>query len=224
MNKAFINTDVWKDGELYDLPIESKVLYFFLISGPERQYINVFKFNRKYIAMIMGVTDQQFQVALKYLAEAGFVEVYNDYIGILKSHAVELGGVYNKINSEREYNKLPEDIRNHFYPSGRAVEQKTKPTKKAKRGPQPESIADIIAKQPEALRQPLQDFVDDRKERKRPATTRAVKGWINKLETMYPNDINKRIRSIEQSIERGWNGLFEVKENFADKEKERKFM
>jgi hypothetical protein len=55
--------------------------------------------------------------------------------------------------------------------------------------------------------------MQDRMERKKPATSGAVKRWVNKLNSMYPNDIARQVASIEQSIERGWSGMYEVKED-----------
>lgn len=224
MTKAFINTDIWKDDGMFLLPIEAKVLYFFLISGPDRKYIDVFKLSRRLTAMVMGVTDRQFDVALNALIEAGYVEVYDEYIGIIKSYAVELNGTYNKINSEREYEKLPSDVRKHFYPDGREIEEKVTVKRKQKPGPPAETIKTILDKQPEVLRVALGELVADRKERNKPPTTRAVKGWINKLEKMYPNQLDKRVASIEQTIEKGWMGLFEVRSSNDRYSEQREFM
>jgi len=214
-NKAFINTDVWKDDEIIKLSVDAKLVYFSLLIG-EREYIDVFKLHRNILIMMTGLNERQLEVSLGYLEEAGFVEVYNGYIGIKKSYAAKLNGFYNDINSKREYEKLPVDIREHFYPDGEEVIVTVKP-KKVKTGPKPETIKDIISKQPEALRESLQDFVDDRIERKKAPTTRAVKGWITKLETMYPNNPAKQALSLQQSIERSWMGLFEVKSDDKDK-------
>jgi hypothetical protein len=95
--------------------------------------------------------------------------------------------------------------------------------KKVKTGPAPETIKEIISRQPEVLRTTLIDFVEDRKERKKPPTTRAVKGWVNKLEAMYPNDAKKQAESLQQSIDRGWMGLFPVKNDDRTSEN-REFM
>lgn len=221
-NKAFINTDVWKDDEFIDLSIDAKAAYMILLMGPDRKYIDVFKLHKKVISVILGYTERQLEVAFKALSDKGFIEIYDGYVGITKSYAVELNGAYNKINSEREYDKLPENVRLHFYPNGRTVDTTVKP-KKVKPGPAPETIKDIISSQPEALREPLSELVADRIERKKAPTTRAVKGWIKKLERMYPNQINKRVESIDQTIEKGWMGLFEVKSNDRTSES-REFM
>jgi hypothetical protein len=217
-NKAFINTDLWKDDAFLDLSVDAKFVYLGLLIA-ERDYIDVFVLHRKILGLISGFSDHQIDIGIKSLESAGFIEVYNGYIGIKKSYAVKLGGFYNEINSKREYERLPDEIREHFYPDGEEVVITVKPAK-VKTGPKAETVKDIIKKQPELLQEALNDFVEDRKERKKTATSRAVKGWVKKLQEMYPDDYANQARSINQSIEKGWSGLFEVKQT----EGERKFM
>ena len=210
---------VWSDEELYRLSIDSKLLYFFFLSGPERKYINVFAFRKRFVSAYTGLNDTQIDVALELLVERGFVEVYENYICIKKMHVAKVGGPYGAINTDRELQKLPDDIREHFYPNNKI--EVAKPVKKVKSGPAPETIKQIISRQPESLQEPLNNFVEDRKERKKPPTTRAVKGWISKLEELYPNDPRRQAACIQQSIDNSWMGLFTLKE---DKQERREFL
>lgn len=58
------------------------------------------------------------------------------------------------------------------------------------------------------------DFIADRKERKKPLTTRAQKLALTRLELLHAagQDVAEVIR---QSIERGWSGLFPIKAELA---------
>lgn len=58
----------------------------------------------------------------------------------------------------------------------------------------------------------LNDLIEARKKIRKPMTERAIKLVKNKLEKMYPWDTEMQIISINQSIERGWQSVFEVKE------------
>tara|TARA_B100001245_G_C22889885_1_gene428477 strand:+ start:1557 stop:2144 length:588 start_codon:yes stop_codon:yes gene_type:complete len=185
-----------------------------LLSCPDREYLNVFKFNRLFATHCTGISKASVDAGVEQLEEIGYIETYNGYVKLLKGDAVMLGGRYNKINSDRELERMPVDVREHFELDSEdiIVVEKTKKTPK-KTGPKPETVKEIIARQPEELRGPLQDFVEDRIERKKAPTTRAVKGWIDRLQTMYPNDYKKQSLSLQQSIDRGWLGLFEVHED-----------
>jgi len=58
----------------------------------------------------------------------------------------------------------------------------------------------------------LNDLIEARKKLRKPMTDRAIKLVKNKLERMYPWDTEMQIISINQSIERWWQSVFEVKD------------
>lgn len=57
----------------------------------------------------------------------------------------------------------------------------------------------------------MQNFIDDRKERKKPMTVRAVTLAFKRVYEWYPNSMEDQVACINQSIEHGWLGLFELK-------------
>lgn len=64
----------------------------------------------------------------------------------------------------------------------------------------------------EELKAAIFDFIQFRKAIKAPLTDRALTLCLNKLDKLANNDLEK-IAVLNQSIERGWKGLFEVKDN-----------
>ena len=62
------------------------------------------------------------------------------------------------------------------------------------------------------LKAAIFDFIHFRKAIKAPLTDRALTLCLNKLDKLANNDLEK-IAVLNQSIERGWRGLFEVKDN-----------
>lgn len=214
MNTSIIKKDFWKSDEYIEMHLDTKIIYLYLLSCPDKGYLNVFKFEKHLATLCTGISSHSLDAGIEQLADKGFIEVYGNYVGLLKGHSVAVGGQYAGANKERELAALPVDVREHFGLDDDTIVDK-EPTKKApkKTGPAPETVRDIISKQPEALRGALADFVADRIERKKAPTTRAVKGWIAKLDEMYPNNPKKQVASLQQSIDRGWMGLFEVKDN-----------
>ena len=72
----------------------------------------------------------------------------------------------------------------------------------------------------ELLNQAFVDYVEMRKKIKKPmATERAVQLAMNTLEKLSGGDNDKAIRIIEQSIERSWVGLFELKDDRSSNNK-----
>lgn len=64
----------------------------------------------------------------------------------------------------------------------------------------------------EKLKTALIDFIEFRKAIKAPLTDKALTLSLNKLDKLANSDDDLKISIINQSIERGWRGLFEVKE------------
>lgn len=64
------------------------------------------------------------------------------------------------------------------------------------------------------LKAAIFDFIQFRKAIKAPLTDRALTLCLNKLDKLANNDLEK-IAILNQSIERGWKGLFEIKDNVS---------
>ena len=222
MNTTIIRKDFWKSDEYIELHLDTKILYLYLMSCPDKGYLNVFKFNKHLATLCTGISSNSIEAGLEQLIKVGYIEVYNDYVALLKGHVSAVGGQWGATNKDRELSLLPVDVRQHFELDDESiigVETNKKTPKKA--GPKPETIEDIISKQNVYIQAPLRELVADRIERKKAPTTRAVKGWIAKLDKMYPSNFLKQADSINQTIDRGWMGLFEV---HSVNDEERKFM
>lgn len=223
MNTSILYTkEIWSDETLYRVSLDGKLLYFYFLCGPDKGYLPVFKYRKRFAVANTGLNDTQVDVALEALVEKGLIEVYEEYICIKKAHLAAVGGPYGAINTARELKTIPADVAKHFgLEQGDIIEVKAKQEPVKKTGPRPETIPEIIKRQHPKLQEAIRDFVADRIERKHPPTTRAVKGWLNKLHAMYPNDHDRQAQVLYQSIDRGWTGLFELKD---DAKKESAFL
>lgn len=56
----------------------------------------------------------------------------------------------------------------------------------------------------------LGDFAEFRKKQRKPLTEKAATLIVNKLDRLYPDNDELKIRCLEQSIENGWSGIFEL--------------
>ena len=88
-------------------------------------------------------------------------------------------------------------------------------TKKSK-----ETVQDVLEMIPEELRETAEAFVEHRKKLKAPMTGHALELAIKKAKKYANDDLDTTIAIMEQSIENGWKGIFELK----DKKKERDWM
>lgn len=225
MNTSIVKKEFWKSDEYIELHLDTKIIYLYLLTCPDKGYLNVFKFNKHLATLCTGISNNSIDAGMEQLKNKQFIDVYNGYVGLLKGDVTNVGGQYGGVNKERELASLPVDVRDYFDLDSTDIPDKTPAKKIAKKaGPAPETIKDIIGKQPREIQESLRNFVEDRIERKKAPTTRAVKGWINKLEKMYPGNPSKQALSLDQSIERGWMGLFEVKVDNDRKSESREFM
>lgn len=65
---------------------------------------------------------------------------------------------------------------------------------------------------PEPLRGPVAEFKKMRKGMRRPLTDHGTGLVLSKLQKWYPGDYAKQAAVINQSIENGWQGIFELKD------------
>lgn len=70
----------------------------------------------------------------------------------------------------------------------------------------------------EELKEAVSDFIEFRKERKKPLTCRGFELFMKKLDKLA-DDEETKIKIIEQSIERSWLGIFPLHFDVDEKEK-----
>ena len=63
-----------------------------------------------------------------------------------------------------------------------------------------------------ALDAALNDFAEMRKKIRKPLTDRALALTLSELEKLAPGDDEKKIAILNQSIQRGWQGVFPLKD------------
>lgn len=78
------------------------------------------------------------------------------------------------------------------------------------KGKEKELIKELLI--PDYLKESIAAFIEHRKKNKRPMTDHAVKLIVEKVQKLYPSNNAMQIAAINQSIERGWQGVFAIKE------------
>jgi hypothetical protein len=74
---------------------------------------------------------------------------------------------------------------------------------------------------PDHLKEPMMAFIEHRKKNKKIMTEKAIELSIIKVQKLYPDNPEKQIASIYNSIERGWQGIFKLEENNVSAGRER---
>ena len=178
----------------------------------------------------IGITKRQQERAIKILEDAGFIETKVTYIsgtlnrckhfkvyGVEKEESAlsESDKMLLSIESNKtllsENNKTSLSLYNNHTSNNHSNNNKIN----RKALPIDEMIDEYTSNQ--ALAETLRDFIKLRKALKSPITDRGMKICLNKLDKLATTDEGK-IKIIEQSIERGWKGLFPLKEEAQQQE------
>lgn len=89
------------------------------------------------------------------------------------------------------------------------ITKKEKKEKKERR--EINSLKDVLESAPPEMVPALRDFVDMRKTIKAPMTARALELLIGKLNRLSGGDVQLCIEILNQSVENGWKGVYELK-------------
>lgn len=153
--------------------------------------------------------------AIGIFKEFGLIDILNNgaiymleiqnYIGQSSTEADRQRHYQKRIAKEKEIIALPECKKSNI---------KTNDKSNKKSTPEIELDIDIELKKESktALERAIDDFKEFRKKIKKPMTDRAVELILKKLDTLASDDDTK-VKILHQSIENGWQGIFEFKNN-----------
>lgn len=170
--------------------------------------------SRKYFADLYGVDERTISRWTAKLAERGYIEVR--VIRNAQKAIVRRNIALKVFNTPSDKNVTTYGQKCH-YPSDKNVAENNtsknnKKVSKAQSKPV-ENFDSIIQKSTESteLRDALIEFVKFRKLIKKPMTNKALELIIAKLNRLGASD-REKIAIINQSIERGWAGVFSLKD------------
>lgn len=155
--------------------------------------------------------------AIYSLQSSGYIEIHHFGSGIDKTNwyratdkAVELlhmDSVLNESTSYQSDTSIVSKTQNLQYTKEREKRKsKRKTTARAKLAPPFENPS------PKLL-EAWEGFVEHRKAIRAPLTPRAVTLTANELERLAPGNDDKKAAILDQSVERGWRGVFPLKDN-----------
>ncbi len=213
-----------------DMPLSTQCLYFHLnMRADDDGFIS----NPKRIKRLIGASDDD----LKLLVAKRFVLEFDDGVIVIKHWRM-----HNTIQKDRYTPTAYQDElsllgvkQNKAYSltEGEIIPLETKCIQNVSTDIDKEldigleeDLGKRKSKKPQAvyyptddlLNQAFTDYVKMRKELKKPMTERAVQLAMTKLEHLSGGDNDTAIKILEQSIERSWAGLFELKGNNEKKQ------
>lgn len=162
-----------------------------------------------------GITEKQIQTALDGLANTGMVILYE--VDDEPFFYFPNWGKHQRVQTKKsrfpgpELAASPSSTVNHGEspPESNTIQSNTNPNPNT--NPNTKKGAERADRTP--LEIALDDFAKHRKAMKKPLTDKARELTIKELEKLAPGDEAMQIAIINQSIQRGWQGVFELKED-----------
>jgi hypothetical protein len=225
--RMFAKTIIDSDAFL-DMPLSTQALYFHLsMRADDDGFIN----NPKKVQRSIGCSADD----LKVLIAKNFIIPFESGVVVIKHWKI-----HNYIRNDRyketvyqEEKALLEEKDNKAYtlgiPNGYQVETQVRLGKDSlgkdslgkSKGSKPETV---YYPMDEKLNKAFADYVEMRKQIKKPMTERAIELSRKKLEELSDNDNDLSILILEQSVMNCWQGLFPLKEEKQQPKKTDDFM
>ena len=114
MRTTLINTTFWKEDIIDELHIDSKLLYLYMLTNPDKGLANIYPFKKKVISAYSGLSVEQIDVASKQLVKLGYIDIYQGYFILLKGHEMPKKGRFTAKTIEQEKALIDDDILEHF--------------------------------------------------------------------------------------------------------------
>lgn len=158
-----------------------------------------------------GITEKQIQTALDGLANNGMVILYEveeePYFYFPNWDKHQRVQTKKSRFPDPELSSSPSSTVNHGEPppESNTIQSEYESKKESKKG------AERADKSPLDLA--MDEFAKARKAMKKPLTDRARELTLMELEKLAPGDDEMKIAIINQSIQRGWQGVFELKDD-----------
>ena len=164
----------------------------------------------QYLADFTGTTKQTIIKVLKSLTEKGYIEKSENYQNNVKfcTYKINSAVLENLTGGKKSLmGGGKESLPNNKSLDNESLNNINKKTKK--------TDFDVLIDEytcNDKLKESIYEFIKMRKANKKPLTPYGLKKILNKLDALATDDDSK-IQILDQSIERSWAGVFELKDN-----------
>lgn len=112
MKTAIVKTQIWKDNTVYKLNIDTKLLYLFLTTSPERNTTRFFLCPDRLIAPYIGLSDKALELCKSQLEELSLVFFFDDWVIIGDTSYVQPSrGKLTEVIYEKDLRDIPQEVK-----------------------------------------------------------------------------------------------------------------
>lgn len=110
MKTAILKTKFWDSKEFDQLHLDSKMVYFYLLSSPSRGLADIFYVNKKVAQAHTGLDITHIDKGIDQLVEVGLIAHKDSYFRLLTDAVEPKKGRFTDAAIERELKEIPEQI------------------------------------------------------------------------------------------------------------------
>ena len=234
--KRIVDTEFWEDDKVESMTPEEKYFWLYLLTNPYTKQLGIYKITKKQMGFHLGYDNETVTKLLdRFENTYGLVKYMENEIAIKNflRHSILKGGkpVEDCLNADIKNVKHRSLIRwvfdgidpskvNSTVMSVVANWKKESTKERIIHNDNDNDNDSIVVYDTSTIRprfvETIKDFEEMRRKIKKPLTDKAKELLIKKLEELAPNDTEKQIKIMEQSIVNCWQGVYGLKEEEDD--------
>ena len=111
MKTALVTTEFWKDNKLYNLNIDTKLLYLFYTTCPERNTTRFYRCNDRLVSAYVGISNNLLELCKSQLSDNNLIYFKDDWVIIGDQSYVQPNtGKLTKSIYPKDMAAVPEDV------------------------------------------------------------------------------------------------------------------
>jgi len=114
MKTAIVKTKFWDSKEFDQLYLDSKIVYFYLLTSPSRGLADIFYVNLKVAQAHTGLDITHIEKGIKQLVSLNLIKHKDSYFKLLTNAVEPKKGRFTEASIERELNEIPNNITAYF--------------------------------------------------------------------------------------------------------------
>jgi len=215
-----IQTTFWQDSFVLSLTPEEKYFYIYLMTNSKTKQCGIYELPLQIAQIETGYNRETVIKLIQKFIENGKIIYDWETNEILLTNWMRFNPIRNPLIKKCVDKELLEvknpvfieffNTHTNGYCNKNNNNKKNKNNNKNKEEQKPEPLVIQTSHDTPEFKVAFSNFIQHRKELKKPLTPMAEKGALKKL---YEVDVGTAVKMIEQTIANGWQGIFELKGN-----------
>ena len=113
--QRYIRDEIWRDSWFYQLPLEQKTVWLYLLTNPNANVAGLYKLNTKVASNEIGIAEKQLEGVLKRFVGDGKLAIYQDWIFLVNFYKNQTASPKIMAGIKRILAEAPEPVQQYLY-------------------------------------------------------------------------------------------------------------